>query len=436
MSVKKSAIIAIGASVLLIAASSLFVIRPWRTTPTLESTIESMGFVPLSPPSTLVKPGVLVVVASRDPLELDLVCSAEGSLGYVNEWEFLSSETISVTTHHSLDGDFALELDAASLLGSSHAVSAVSGISVVLTNTRILSISDEDVFTRLGSRRSPCSEALQFRQDKGHDVTMIRSVLVADARFVVRFKGDSGAQLRTDAIDDLAMRFNGKMSGSDSSVVVGEQLYWGVRDDPDLANISLSSPTGTSDTPSLLSPRERVRSIRLEPSVQLDVKPILQPSPNSCWAAAGAILANWQNASSLTAAEYAESLGEPWRTVFNTDAGLALGSHREFAQAAGLESLAPQNITILGYTEILREFGPLWVATVGPPGFSAHARVLVAVYGDGTPHSTEMEFIDPRNGARHREPFLAFLESFEREARVLVELDENADFRWQMLRLP
>ncbi len=436
MPAKKSVRITIGATMLVIALSLLFVIRPWRTAPTLEATIESMGFTPLSPPSTLAKPGVLVVVTNREPLELQLVCSAEGSLGYVNEWEFLSSETISVTTQYSLDGDFALELEAAGLFGSSHAASAVSGVEVALTNTRILSISDEDVFMRLGSRRQTCSEALQFRYDNGHDVTMIRSVLVADARFVVRFKGESSTELRTEAINDLAMRVNGTMSSSDSNVVVGEQLYWGVRDDPDLANISLSSPTGTSDNPSLLSPKQRVRTIRLDPLVQMDVNPILQPSPNGCWMAAGAMMANWRNGGSLTAEEYAEALGEPWRTVFNTDAGLAQDSHREFANAAGLEALAPQNFTVLSYAEMLSEFGPLWIATIGPPGFSAHARVLIAVYGDGSPHSTELEFIDPRDGSRHREPFLEFLESFEREARALVELDEGADFRWQVLRFP
>lgn len=69
--------------------------------------------------------------------------------------------------------------------------------------------------------------------------------------------------------------------------------------------------------------------------------------------------------------------------------------------------------------------------THGPLG--AHARVLVGVYGDGTPDGTQFEFIDPRDGRWHRVWFMEFIESFEREARTAENLEE---IRWQVLHLP
>ena len=73
---------------------------------------------------------------------------------------------------------------------------------------------------------------------------------------------------------------------------------------------------------------------------------------------------------------------------------------------------------------------------MGPPSFSAHARVLVAVLGDGKPHSTVMEFIDPLDGARHRVPFMKFIASFEREARAVVGVRDDMELRWQIFHLP
>ncbi len=418
------------AAVAVVAA--LLVWKPWREHATLEATIESMGFVPLSPPSTLAKPGVLVVAESRDPLRLALVCTSEGALGYKNEWEYLDSDTVTIQKTERLSGTFRLELDASELLGGSQDASMVRSVSVSLTDTNILSIADQDVFERLPLRANACEQAIANRVSRGDELTMIRSVLVATGEFRISFENAAATELRAKLTERLAGELNGQVDSTAEHVIVGEQLFWGVRDDPGLAEISIDGATGSVDIPSILDPSQRVRTIDLPEFISRDVTPVRQPSFRSCWAAAGAMLWNDTNGTELDAGRFATTIGDEWARLFEDDQGLPLGAHTAFADAAGFVALPPMNLTIDRYAELLREHGPLWIATLGPPTFSAHARVLVGVYGDGTPHGTRFEFIDPRDGVLRREPFLKFITSFEREARAALERDRQSELRWQI----
>ena len=265
---------------------------------------------------------------------------------------------------------------------------------------------------------------------------MIRSVLVADAKFILHFQGNTEAAVKSEVLSYLSSQVNGDAAIVDSTEVVGTQLSWGLRDDTALAAIRLGSATGTANPgKNLLKPDERIRTVKLPKLVGLKVLPLKQPTSNTCWATAAAMIVNWRDNNLLTPEMFARSLGEPWHNLFVADSGLLLEAHPDFAADAGFTALAPQSLSIQGYVQLLKDHGPLWIATVGPPSYSAHARVLVAIHGDGKPHSTVMEFIDPRDGSHHREPFMSFIESFEREARVIAGIRDDIDLRWQMLHL-
>ncbi len=420
----------------IVIASFLFVAF-WQRTPTLETTIEEMGYVPMVPPNNLAKPGSLLLVGKHDPLELDLICSAEGSLGYANEWEYLQSQTVTFRSIQEINGQFSLDLDAREIFSGINNSSVVQSIDINLTNARILALSDEDVFARIGNRNEACRKALSFRIQRKEKITMVRSVLVADAKLVVKFERDTKAAVQSEAIKYIASEINGEATSGDTKAVFGTQLSWGLRDDMGLAAIQLGSPTGTAATlQSLLKPAERIRAIKLPKLVDLEVLPLKQPTPNTCWAAAAGMIVNWRDNTLISPEQYANSLGTPWDSLFSADRGISSDAHRQFASNAGFVALPPQNLSIQSYVQLLKNHGPLWIATVGPPSFSAHARVLVGVYGDGKPHSTEIEFIDPIDGLRHREPFMNFIESFEREARVIVGSRDDMELRWQILHLP
>ena len=107
----------------------------------------------------------------------------------------------------------------------------------------------------------------------------------------------------------------------------------------------------------------------------------------------------------------------------------------------GMESKAPANYTMKAYVQMLREHGPLWIIT--GDGISAHARLLVGVYGNSEAEGikayeeTTFEFVDPLSGTYVYESGLDFARKFESEARWLVDgkLDD-VELRDQILYWP
>jgi hypothetical protein len=411
----------------------LFAGQPWRERPSLEKAIQRLGFTPAVPPTRYLKPGSVVLVNDDGSVGLGIVCTAEGSLGFRNEWEFLDSETIAITATDEFDGRTAFGLDVTTLFAGSAEGRAVKTITVSLTSARILTITDERVFERFGSRSAACADALAFRRSGARPLTMVRSALMADATFRIEYESSADMELRASETERLAAHVGGKVRAGAGQVIVGEQLLWGIVDDPDLLDIGVGGSTGTADRPRLLDSDVRIRTVELDPVVSLGVRPVQQPSVRSCWAAAGAMLWNHVHNTDLDAAEFAEQLGDDWKEAFDADRGLALDEHMAFADAAGFAAMPPMNPAIEQFAQWLEKRGPVWIATVGPPSFSAHARVLVAMYGDLTPHGTEMAFIDPRDGRLVREPFMGFIESFEREARAAIDAAPDADLRIQIL---
>jgi len=134
-------------------------------------------------------------------------------------------------------------------------------------------------------------------------------------------------------------------------------------------------------------------------------------------------------------------MGSPWDDFYVEDAGLPAGKERAFVQAAGMETKPPANYTIAAYVQMLREHGPAWVIT--GDGISAHARLLVGIYGDADAkgidayNMTTFEFIDPLSGIYRYETGLEFASRFEKEARWLVDGKfDDVELRDQILVWP
>ncbi len=161
------------------------------------------------------------------------------------------------------------------------------------------------------------------------------------------------------------------------------------------------------------------------------IPPIKQPSDMSCWAAVTTMMVSWQEKRFLTIEQTMNRLGYPWKGYFQSDAGLASAELVPFLALVGLKGEPPANYTLPAYRDFLRQHGPLWITT--GDGFNSHARVLVGLYGDGTYGGTCFEFIDPMSAKTKREPAVDFLRSFEAEARYLVGIKSDADFRMQIL---
>jgi hypothetical protein len=148
--------------------------------------------------------------------------------------------------------------------------------------------------------------------------------------------------------------------------------------------------------------------------IDFDVDPpvtsVQQGTPDTCWAAAAAMLLSWHDRASVTPQAAADRAGTGWRQKLDTDQPLTAAEVVAFLGALGLTAEAPMNYLPRGILHLLQEHGPLWV--VGDDGITGdhltHVRVITGIHGNGTADGTTIRYIDPADGAPHDEPFNDF----------------------------
>lgn len=105
-----------------------------------------------------------------------------------------------------------------------------------------------------------------------------------------------------------------------------------------------------------------------------EVEQIAQPTGNSCWATAGAMILGWRDRVCLSPETVAEIAGR------TTASGVNASERRQLAVDLGLSYEAPQSYSIDGFRNLLENNGPLWVGVAIPNG---HAIVVTGLYSDG-----------------------------------------------------
>lgn len=176
---------------------------------------------------------------------------------------------------------------------------------------------------------------------------------------------------------------------------------------------------------------------------------VLQEGNFDCWAAAAAMMLSWRDQIEYTKAEVAQMAGPDFVRLLAAKGvgGIEAKAKGEFLTKLGLSAEAPQTFTAQGLRELLLEHGPLWVTVTegdsnDPDFVFPHARVIVAIDGDGTPNGTFLTYLDPNGFAdRQRVNLQEFTNSFEAVARgdlkrtrdVPAEQQPSQPFRPQIL---
>jgi Papain-like cysteine protease AvrRpt2 len=172
------------------------------------------------------------------------------------------------------------------------------------------------------------------------------------------------------------------------------------------------------------------------------VPPLKQPLPNACWATVATMMYSWKNNLSTDIPTAMKAIGQTYFDIFNKDTGLDAADKPGFLIAAGLKAEAPQNYAAEGWAKLIDLHGPLWVTTnegvlstaAGPKKqFAIHARIVTAIFGDGTPAGTTMVVVDPADGKVHTETMLVFAKRFEDVARIDVGPGGDGDIRPQVV---
>ena len=122
--------------------------------------------------------------------------------------------------------------------------------------------------------------------------------------------------------------------------------------------------------------------------VRYDVPLVPQLTGMSCWAAGAAMLVGWRDHVSINPSEIAKGIG--YWSQYNKK-GLAPQDTTMF-KYWGLTPEAPQSYTVEGFAHLLKDNGPLWVASAAP---GPHIRVVTGMSGDGTPDGTIVYINDP-----------------------------------------
>lgn len=152
------------------------------------------------------------------------------------------------------------------------------------------------------------------------------------------------------------------------------------------------------------------------------VPALAQPTPMSCWATVFTMLTSWKRDQSVSIEDALGDVGQQWVTLFaNPNAGLSYDDQPDFLAQAGLQAEPLMSHSVEGWEQLLRNYGPLWVTTFGGDNnnlWSAHARIIKGIIGDGTPSGTKFEIIDPAGGQSYEVTVEKFLPDFEREARL------------------
>jgi len=127
------------------------------------------------------------------------------------------------------------------------------------------------------------------------------------------------------------------------------------------------------------------------------LRPLKQPSTNTCWATVATILFSWKNDKEAAIEDVMAVAGQEFLDLFNTNEGLKGSDKPRFLQALGLVAEPPMSFSVQGFERLLRAHGPLWITADEDPSedFSVHARVLIGLRGDGTPDNTDAIFFDP-----------------------------------------
>lgn len=199
------------------------------------------GYTELRPPSTLLAPGALVSIISRDPFQAAIICGPKASLG--PQLELQRSQTASGSVSHINNSTFNMDLGWLDLIRADEKLSAISTVTMTVSNAVIVEVRDEDVLMGLEHRSRACREAVRRRVEGEYTISMVASALMGDVVYSVKWSRAHEQTLtkseKIDALQNLAVKLGGSISSETASEIRATGLVWGIRDDEFLSAMAI-----------------------------------------------------------------------------------------------------------------------------------------------------------------------------------------------------
>ncbi len=152
------------------------------------------------------------------------------------------------------------------------------------------------------------------------------------------------------------------------------------------------------------------------------VYPLKQKHQFACWATVLTMMESWKEQQLLTPQMVLQRYGDKFKKLYDRSdtAGILIQDEIELYKKAGIEIERQLDPSIEGWSEFIRDFGPLSITIdANPPyGGTVHALLIVGIYGAIDGQKTTIIYIDPSDGKIHSSPFMNFLKMYEAKFAV------------------
>jgi hypothetical protein len=233
--------------------------------------VTEQGYTATVPPTTLYSPGTLVYYDEKAAIPFGLVCTQQQSLGADLQLETSASQTEQVSEMSK--GEFNLEAKYLDYISGNAKAKVVKSVTMKFDNVRVLALSTATIFNTVKKRDAGCEKSIKFYESKGARISMVTEVIQASVMYDVVFESNADASVQAQYMQQFAAKMGGKVDTKSQTTVTGEGLFWGLREDAELAKITPAD--GVRDVPR----NKRIVPVQLlEVDVTLPSQPVATPN--------------------------------------------------------------------------------------------------------------------------------------------------------------
>ena len=201
------------------------------------------GYIELVPPTRFFGPGTINTVETlpNGSLKLHSACTMDEEV-LIPLWQV--SATVNMSLAESVKNTLEAAANAGNVVTSGAAGEQIKRISVSLQNTRIITISDEDLLNvRQKHLKGTCEYAVTLNLQSGAEVCQTMEVLQADIVYRMHFADELEIKQKFALAKRFAASVDLAADEKQTDVIRGDDLYYGVKKHSQVSCIVLGGNT-------------------------------------------------------------------------------------------------------------------------------------------------------------------------------------------------